>query len=133
MVALCKLPAMDVSSVCFDGAAIMAGVVTDAQTRCKEMNPKILCIHCYDYCLNLSLVSSCDRKNNRLTADFFGNVQFLYSFIESSAAKHAIFEKISVELGVKLKTLKSLSDTCWACRQEAVAAADDNYNVIIST
>lgn len=63
--------------------------------------------------------------------DFFGVVQLCYSFIEGSAVRHAILEKISKDTNIYLKTMKSLSNTRWACRAEAVASLKHNYLVLI--
>jgi len=125
-----------VLSVCFDGASTMAGKIGGVQTKCKEQNSNIKYIHCYAHCLNLALVDSvCDKsknsKRNKLVFNFFGTIQFTYNFIESSAMRHAILEKISKDVGIKLLTLKSCSITRWACRAEAVKSVLNNYEVLL--
>ncbi|XP_060846498.1 zinc finger MYM-type protein 1-like [Rhopalosiphum padi] len=122
----------DVVSVCFDGASTMSGCISGVQTKCKEENSRIMYVHCYAHCLNLVLVDACTtRRNIPMIFDFFGVVQLCYSFIEGSAVRHAILEKISKDTNMQLKTLKSLSTTRWACRAEAVAALKHNYLVLI--
>lgn len=112
----------DVVSVCFDGASAMAGEFTGVQARCKEVNSSIMYVHCYAHCLNLALVSACtSHKENPIIFDFFGIVQIIFSYIEGSPKRHAIYEDIVKETTIKIKTLKSLSDTRWACRSEAVS------------
>ncbi|KAL4084056.1 hypothetical protein QTP88_029372 [Uroleucon formosanum] len=74
---------LDVVAVCFDGAATMAGCSNGVQSKCKEINSKIFYVHCHAHCLNLILVDSIGRKN-RIVFDFFGTIQFLYSFIEGT-------------------------------------------------
>lgn len=76
-----KLNWNSVVSVCFDGAATMAGCISGVQTKCKEKNNKILYVHCYAHCLNLSLIDSIclkiNNKNsyqNRILFDFLGTV-----------------------------------------------------------
>lgn len=122
---------LDVVAVCFDGAATMAGCSNGVQSKCKEINSKIFYVHCHAHCLNLVLVDSIGRKN-RIVFDFFGTIQFLYSFIEGSCIRHATLEKVAKEINLTLKTLKSISTTRWACRFEAVAAVKNNYLAIIS-
>lgn len=133
-----KLEWSSVVSVCFDGAATMAGSISGVQAKCKEENSKILYVHCYAHCLNLSLIDSiCDKSSNknpnqnRVLFDFLGTVQFVYSFIEGSPMRHAIFEKIAKENGAHVQTLKSCSVTRWACRAEAVNAIKNNYGAIL--
>lgn len=45
--------------------------------------------------------------------------------------RHAVFERIAKENGSKLITLKSSSQTRWACRSEAVKAIKSNYNILL--
>lgn len=111
-----KLEWSSVVSVCFDGVATVAGSISGVQAKCKEENSKILYVHCYAHCLNLSLIDSiCDKSRNkntnqnRVLFDFLGTVQFIYSFIEGSPMRHAIFEKIAQENGAHVQTLKSCS------------------------
>jgi len=76
-----KLECSSVVSVCFDGAATMAGSISGVQAKCKEENSKILYVHCYAHCLNLSLIDSiCDKSSNknRVLFDFLGTVQFVF-------------------------------------------------------
>ncbi|KAL4113073.1 hypothetical protein QTP88_016764 [Uroleucon formosanum] len=89
----------------------------------SKRNANILYVHCYAHCLNLSLIDSI-TSNTR-------SVQFLYSFIEGSPTRHAIFENIAKEHGSNLQTLKSCSTTRWACRSEAVNAIKHNYRALL--
>lgn len=122
----------NVQSICFDGASTMAGHITGVQARCKEMNRSICFVHCYAHCLNLALVSSCaSHKDNPIIFDFFGTIQLIYSFIEGSPKRHEVFEELTKITDRKIKTLKSLSKTRWACRAEAVSAVYENFQIIV--
>jgi hypothetical protein len=103
-----------VSSVCFDGAAAMSGSLNGVQAKFKEKNDKTVFVHCYGHCLNLALVDSLGRQN-RVTFDFFGTIQLIYNFIESSCTRHAALEKVANSANIKLKTLKSVSNTGLSC------------------
>lgn len=96
---------------------------------------KILYVHCYAHCLNLILIDSiCEHSstpNNRLIFNFLGTIQFIYNFIEGSPMRHAVLEKVALETGSYLKSLKSCSITRWACRSEAVSAVKNNYSILI--
>ncbi|KAL4118930.1 hypothetical protein QTP88_011808 [Uroleucon formosanum] len=124
-----------VLAVCFDGASSMSGNVGGVQAKCKEQNDKILYVHCYAHCLNLVLIDSiCENSstpNNRLIFNFLGTIQFIYNFIEGSPMRHAILQKVALEAGSHLKSLKSCSITHWACRSEAVSAVKNNYSILI--
>ncbi|KAF0703978.1 zinc finger MYM-type protein 1-like, partial [Aphis craccivora] len=120
----------NIVSTCFDGAATMAGSTAGVQNKFKEKNKNIFFVHCYGHCLNLILVDSVGCKN-RIALDFFGTIQLVYNFIEGSCSRHAIFEQIVNSTNAKLKTLKSLSNTRWACRSEAVSAVKINYSSLL--
>ncbi|XP_050059714.1 zinc finger MYM-type protein 1-like [Aphis gossypii] len=55
----------------------------------------------------------------------------IYNFIEGSCVRHAVLEKIANSVNIKLKTLKSVSTTRWACRYEAVSAVKVNYSALL--
>lgn len=126
------IPWSSVISVCFDGAAAMAGCHNDVQIKCKEKNENILYVHCYAHSLNLVLIDLIGHKNT-VIFDFFGTVQLIYAFLEGSSTQHAVLEKVAKEVNTKLVTLKSLSTTRWACRYEAVAAIKLNYTALVKT
>lgn len=129
-----------VLAVWFDGASTMSGSLGGVQAKCKEQNADIKYVHCYAHCLNLVLVDAvCEKsiskqvKKNRLVFNFFGTIQFIYNFIESSPIRHATLEKIAKETNVTLMTIKSCSTTRWACRAEAVKAILNNYDTLLLT
>lgn len=102
----------------------MSGCTNGVQAKFKEKNSNTFFVHGYGHCLNLVLVDSVGRNNQ--TFDFFGNIQLIYNFIEGSCVRHAALEKIANSVNIKLKTLKSVSTTRWACRYEAVSAVKVN-------
>lgn len=121
----------NIVAVCFDGASTMSGCANGVQAKFKQKNVNTFFVHCYGHCLNLVLVDSVGR-NNRTTFDFFGNIQLIHNFIESSCIRHAVLEKIANSMNLKLKTLKSVSTTRWACRYEAVSAVKVNYSALLT-
>jgi len=63
-------------------------------------------------------------------------LQSIYNFIEKSTKRHAIFENIKKSFqgfSGGTSTLKSLSDTRWACRDEAVRSLLDNFDTTLKT
>ncbi|KAL4091411.1 hypothetical protein QTP88_026107 [Uroleucon formosanum] len=128
----------NVIAVCFDGAATMAGNINGVRAKCKNKNKNILHVHCYAHCLNLTLMDAvCANAKysevNKCVFDFLGTVQFIYSFIEGSPIRHAVFERFAKLDGAKVRTLKSMSQTRWACRADAVNAVKNNYKALLCT
>lgn len=74
----------NVITVCFYGAASMAGSCNNVQSTVKENKSSIYYVHCYAHYLNLVLIISSRRKNN-VIFDFFGVVQIIYSFLEANS------------------------------------------------
>ena len=53
--------------------------------------------------------------------------------MEGSAKRHAVFEEMQKESGCKSLTLKSLSDTRWACRAEALKVIKKRLEDVIAS
>lgn len=103
----------------YDGAANMSGQYTGVRARVLQKNPKAPYVHCNCHCLNLVLVDAC--KTTSEISNFFGTVEKIYTFIEGSPKRHAIFQNFQKESGIATPyTLKRLSDTRWACHCDAL-------------
>lgn len=118
---------------CYDGAAAMRGSYTGVQARIRQENQTALYVHCYAHILNLCLVDL--TKQVSFVRNMFGAMQSLHNFIHASSKRHAVFESTLLEFSKKSgpSTLKSLSDTRWSCRAEALNSILLNYEVIIKT
>ena len=64
---------------------------------------------------------------------FFGVVQNLYKFLEASPHRHAKLESVITEVNSipRIKSVKKLSDTWWACRNDAIRAVSENFSGIL--
>lgn len=119
---------------CYDGAANMRGIHKGVATRILAENPVAMYVHCHAHILNLCVVSFC--KGIQSIRNTFHILQSLYTFIEGSAKRHSVFETIrksSQSFSGGTLTLKSLSDTRWYCRVEAVRSLLDNLDTTIAT
>lgn len=123
----------DIRGQCYDGAASMRGSYSGVQARILTENPLAMYIHCHAHILNLCLVDL--AKQVAYVRNTFGTLNALYTFIGASSKRYGIFEQIWVKMGNKTgpKTLKSLSDTRWSCRLDALNSVLLNFTVIVNT
>ena len=115
---------------CFDGASNMSGIHKGVAARMKECCPRAVYVHCYAHVLNLALqdtMSEIEPLRNAL-----GTLQSLYNFLEASPKRHAVFSSVKVDGNfITNLTLKSMSETRWSCRWEAVKAIYEQIRKVI--
>ncbi|XP_028406786.1 zinc finger MYM-type protein 1-like [Dendronephthya gigantea] len=120
----------DIVGECFDGASNMSGIHKGVAARMKECCPRAVYVHCYAHVLNLALqdtMSEIEPLRNSL-----GTLQGLYNFLEASPKRHAVFSSVKVDGNfIKNLTLKSMSQTRWSCRWEAVKAIYEQIRKVI--
>ncbi|KAJ8044775.1 Zinc finger MYM-type protein 1 [Holothuria leucospilota] len=117
-----KMVEIDTSKIvsqCYDGAANMSGGISGVQSRLKEIQPSAIYMHCFGHCLNLVIADAMAEVQS--TRNFFGSVQSIYNFIESSPHRHAILESV----------MKRLLTDKWTCRAEAVNSIVENLQSIL--
>lgn len=118
---------------CFDGAASMRGSYKGIQSRIREDNSLALYVHCNAHILNLCLIDLAKQVN--YVRDVFGTLNTLHNFINGSSKRQAIFDKIRSKLNLKTcdgqTNLKSLSDTRWSCRIDALQAIIIHFQVVV--
>ena len=116
---------------CYDGDANMRGIYKGLAARIKRDNPKAIYVHCNGHILNLVLVDA--AKAVTTARNTFGTISELHNFMEASAKRHAVFQEMQKESGCKSLTLKSLSDTHWACRAEALKVIKKRLEELITS
>jgi len=115
---------------CYDGAASMRGAYKGVQARIRKENSLAVYVHCYAHILNLCLVDL--AKQIACVRNMFGTLRTLYSFIGASSKRFSVFEQmLSSDVGPK--TLKTLCDTRWSCRYEALRSVFHNLTAVIDT
>jgi len=112
------LDIQDCVSQCYDGAAAMRGQYSGVATRIKQINPRAMYVHCRAHLLNLVLVDV--AKAVKSIRNMLGTVQELYVFFHASGKRSTVLEKAITNAGITNYTMKSLSDTRWWCRAEAL-------------
>lgn len=129
-----NLSIQNIRGQCYDGAASMRGSYKGVQSRIRSENKFAIYVHCYAHILNLCLVDL--SKQSSFVRNTFGTLQTLYSFMGTSSKRNSVFEKIlstsSINLSQQTK-LKSLSDTRWSCRIEAIKSVVNTLPVIVQT
>jgi len=109
----------------YDNASNMSGKYTGMQARLRDVNPFAFYIPCTTHSLNLVGVSAADCCV--VAVSFFGFVQQLYTFFSASTHRWSVLKE---SLGKKGLTVKSLSETRWSARADAVKALCAGYNCI---
>ena len=109
----------------------MRGAIAGVQAKVKALQLKAIYTHCYAQCTNLILVKA--MSSNQYSRNFFGVLQNLYTFLDASPHCHAKLEAVIVQVTSKprVKSLKKMSDTHWACRIDAILAVYENYSAIL--
>ncbi|KAJ8895244.1 hypothetical protein PR048_000569 [Dryococelus australis] len=123
-----ELDIKNLRAQCYDGASNMRCPHKGVAARIVEDNPTAMYIHCNAHVLNVCIVA-CFTGVTSIRNTFFV-LQSLYNFIEKSTKRHAVFEKIqrsTKNFCGETVTLKSLSDTRWDCRVEAVRSLLNNF------
>lgn len=117
-----NIPINDCRGQSYDNAANMSGQYSGLQARFKKCNKYAEYIPCSGHSLNLVGIKAAECNLN-VTA-FFSYVQKLFVFFSASTHR---WQKLVTALGTKKKVLKSLSETRWSARIDAVGAVHDGH------
>lgn len=115
----------------YDGAAAMRGQFRGVQAVIKESYPKALYTHCVSHSLNLCLSDSSKIQDIR---NAFGVISDVCNFFHTSAKRSEILRKNINILKPDTRTtkLKTLCETRWVVRHEAVLLFKDFLNPIVA-
>ncbi|XP_035219598.1 uncharacterized protein LOC118192706 [Stegodyphus dumicola] len=118
------LDIMDCRGQTYDNAAVMAGKHTGVQQRFKDINPNAEFVPCSNHSLNLVCLHAASIETNSVT--FFGTLERCYAFFSMSTHR---WDVLIAAIG---KTLKTIQDTRWSARAEAVDIAWNHYKLILT-
>lgn len=116
---------MDCRGQSYDNASNMSGRYAGMQALLRKVNPLAFYIPCMTHSLNLVGVSAVDCCIDAVS--FFGFVQSLYTFFSASTHRWSVLKE---HLGTSGLVVKSLSDTRWSARADAVKALCAGYDGI---
>ena len=128
-----------VSSLVSDGASVMLGSRTGLAARLKEVNCRIISIHCICHKLALACVDTAKD------VDYIGTVEDLlrqlWKYLENSPKRMAIYLKVQQEVKsfdlskksrkVITKKLKKACQTTWLSLDHAVQAIFDDFEALM--
>ena len=128
-----------VSSLASDGAAVMLGKISGLATRLKELNAKILSIHCI--CRRLALASTDSNKDVEYVANVEDILWQLWKYLENSPKRMATYLKVQQDIkaldlsqkGKRIitKMLKKACKTRWLSFDSAVEAIYDELEAVM--
>ncbi|KYN00128.1 Zinc finger MYM-type protein 1 [Cyphomyrmex costatus] len=110
----------------YDNASNMSGAYSGLQARIKAVNPLADFIPCSAHSLNL--VGTYAAECCTIATNFFSLIQKLYNFFSASPGRwNILMSRLSCQV-----TLKSLFETRWSARHDAVNALCLSWNEILS-
>ena len=109
----------------YDNASNMSGKYSGLQARIKDINKYAEYIPCAGHSLNLVGVRAAECVSEVVA--YFDLLQKLYTFFALSTNR---WQRLLTALGPKNKILKSLSNTRWSARADAVSALYNGYKKI---
>lgn len=121
----------------YDGAGNMAGKFSGVQARIKEIVPSAEYVHCYAHCLNLSVVKSCQLPLIRNMMDVVKEISYAFSYSAKRTGRFKTYlegaDDETTEALEGRKKIKTLCETRWSSRADALHMFKDAYQLIIDT
>ena len=106
----------------YDNASNMSGTYSGVQERFHQVNPLAEWVSCAAHSLHLAGTAAAESSTDAVR--FFAIAQRLYTFLSASPQRWSkLLEKQS-------PVVKSLSETRWSARADAVKALASNYKVL---
>jgi len=121
-----QIPIEDCRGQTYDNASNMSGAYSGLQARLQELCKLAIFIPCAGHSLNL--VGTKAAECVMTATSYFQLLQKLYTFFAGSTNRWEILKQALGQCHV----VKSLSDTRWSARADAVYALQNSYNNILS-
>ena len=113
-----------------DGCSVMSGAHGGLQALVRQISPSALYVHCMAHRLNLMLVKA--STSSVSMKSFFHQLENLYSFFVASPKRVAQQHECQKNARKPNQMRKSLSDTRWAARANAMEHVRDNFDCYVS-
>lgn len=117
-----------------DGAANMAGAFSGLQAKLKEIEPKVVHVHCLAHSLNL--VTQEAMQNEAIVRDFISNIKEMINFVRGSPKRLAIFMSLQAAEDSDGKpcnpgALRPFCPTRWCCKISSLKTVWKNYKALV--
>jgi len=119
-----NLPLERCRAQAFDGASNMAGKYQGVRAQIQKIEPRALYVHCMNHRLNLVLQEV--ASSFPIFRDSLSLVHEVAKFLGESPKRKGILKEISGE-----GSLKTLSQTRWVCRVQAIDALLEKYEEVL--
>ncbi|XP_022164655.1 52 kDa repressor of the inhibitor of the protein kinase-like [Myzus persicae] len=115
----------------YDGGANMSGKYQGVQAQILKIQHLALYTHCASHCLNLSISKACSVV---LIRNVVGNIQEVITFFRASPKRMLLLKTTLMKVLPNSKSfrLKSVCETRWIERQDAILQFLELYDVIIN-
>nr|XP_047124141.1 zinc finger MYM-type protein 1-like [Hydra vulgaris] len=118
-----NLPIENLRGQGYDNGSNMKGKENGVQRKILGINPRAFFIPCSAHSLNLVLNDACKCSLDAIS--FFGVVQQIYSYFSGSPSRRQVFRSYFPDF-----TVKSLNDTRWESRNNALKPLRYNLGII---
>ena len=128
-----QIPMQNMIGKGFDGASNISGKGNGVQQHLSESGATLsLYFHCFAHCLNLVLGKTAETLP--LVKDVFDTIGSIYSVMEGSPQRTAVFEKWLKEFSINegRRALRSVSDTRWTARVDNLSATANTLQALIA-
>ncbi|XP_052258702.1 zinc finger MYM-type protein 1-like [Dreissena polymorpha] len=119
----------------YDGASNMSGIHRGVQARIRQLIPEAVYTHCKAHCLNLAIIHAWKERYSKNMMDTVQQVAFAFNY---SAKRLLQFQEtladdnISKEAMAERTKLRSLCETRWSARADALQTFLASYRTVVT-
>ena len=106
----------DARGQCYDGARAMMGKQSGVATKFKEINFKMLTVHCYGHDLNLAVDDFV--KNVQPMKNTLDTTKEICDFVKKSPNRNTKLDDIRDKSGIAYKIIHSMCPTRWTIKDD---------------
>ncbi|XP_031329535.1 zinc finger MYM-type protein 1-like [Photinus pyralis] len=118
-----------------DGAANMTGALSGLQAKIREIEPRVIQVHCLAHSLNLVVQEA--MKVQSTVRDYLATAKDLITFVRASPKRQAMFESLQMsdddtfDNVTQTHRLRPFCPTRWCCRISSLKTIIQNYEELV--